>query len=40
MLIWFESPLRHTLINMADHLCEWFLAGLVIGALVQERENY
>jgi hypothetical protein len=40
MLIWFESPLRYTLINMADHVCEWFLAGLVIGALVQERENY
>jgi hypothetical protein len=25
---------------MADHLCEWFLAGLVIGAVVQERESY
>jgi hypothetical protein len=40
LFIWFEAPLRHTLINMADHLCEWFLAGLVIGAFVQERENY
>lgn len=40
MLIWFEAPLRYTLINMADHLCEWFLVGLVIGALVQEKETY
>jgi hypothetical protein len=40
MLVWFEAPLRYTLINMADHLCEWFLAGLVIGAVVQERESY
>jgi hypothetical protein len=40
MLIWFEAPLRYTLISMADHLCEWFLAGLVIGAFVQERENF
>lgn len=40
MLIWFEAPLRHTLINMADHVCEWFLAGLVIGAIVQEKENF
>lgn len=40
MLIWFEAPLRHTLINMADHVCEWFLAGLLISALVQERETY
>jgi hypothetical protein len=40
MLIWFEAPLRYTLINLADHLCEWFLVGLVIGAIVQERETY
>jgi hypothetical protein len=40
MLVWFEAPLRYTLINMADHLCEWFLAGLAIGAIVQEREAY
>jgi hypothetical protein len=40
MLVWFEAPLRYTLINMADHLCEWFLAGLAIGAIVQERETY
>ncbi len=38
LLIWFEAPLRHTLINLADHLCEWFLAGLVIAALVPGRE--
>jgi hypothetical protein len=40
MLIWFEAPLRYTLIHVADHLCEWFLVGLVIGALVEEREAY
>jgi hypothetical protein len=40
MFVWFEAPLRYTLINMADHLCEWFLAGLAIGAIVQEREAY
>lgn len=38
MLIWFEAPLRHTLINLADHLCEWFLAGLAIAAFVPGRE--
>ena len=38
MLIWFEAPLRHTLINIADHLCEWFLAGLAIAAFVPGRE--
>jgi len=38
MLIWFEAPLRHTLINLADHLCEWFLAGLAISAFVPGRE--
>ncbi|MCE9519780.1 MAG: hypothetical protein K8R87_09545 [Verrucomicrobia bacterium] len=38
LLIWFEAPLHHTLINLADHLCEWFLAGLVIAALVPGRE--
>lgn len=40
MLIWFEMPLRYTLVNFADHLCEWFLAGLVIGAIVHEKEFY
>ncbi len=38
MLIWFEAPLRHTIINLANHLCEWFLAGLVIAAFVPGRE--
>lgn len=38
MLIWFEAPLRHTLINLADHLCEWFLAGLALAAFVPGRE--
>lgn len=39
-LIWFEAPLRFTLVNIADHLCEWFLAGLVMSAIVQGREGY
>jgi hypothetical protein len=38
MLIWFEAPLRYTLINIADHVCEWFIAGLAIAAFVQGRE--
>lgn len=38
--IWFEFPLRATLVNMADHLCEWFLAGLVVSAIVRGREGY
>lgn len=38
MLIWFEAPVRHTLINLADHLCEWFLAGLAIAAFIPGRE--
>jgi hypothetical protein len=38
MLIWFEAPLRYTLINLADHLCEWFLAGLAVAAFVPGRE--
>lgn len=38
ILIWFEAPLHHTLINLADHLCEWFLAGLVIAAFVPGQE--
>lgn len=38
MLIWFEAPLRHTLINIADHVCEWFLAGLAIAAIVEGRD--
>ena len=38
MLIWFEAPLRHTLINMADHVCEWFIAGLAIAAVIEGRE--
>ena len=38
MFIWFEFPLRYTLINMADHLCEWFIAGLALAAFVEGRE--
>ncbi len=38
LLIRFEAPLRYTLINLADHLCEWFLAGLAIAAFVPGRE--
>lgn len=38
MMIWFEEPVRHALISMAGHLCEWFLAGLVIAAFVPGRE--
>lgn len=38
MMIWFEEPVRHALISMAGHLCEWFLAGLAIAAFVPGRE--
>jgi hypothetical protein len=38
MLIWFESPIRYTLINMADHLMEWFLAGLAISGIVTGKD--
>jgi hypothetical protein len=38
LMIWFEAPLRYTLINFADHLCEWFLAGLAIAGFVPGRE--
>ena len=38
MLVWFESPLRYTLINMADHVMEWFLAGLAISGMVTGKD--
>ncbi len=38
MMIWFEEPVRHALISIAGHLCEWFLAGLAIAAFVPGRE--
>jgi hypothetical protein len=38
LMIWFEMPLRYTLINFADHLCEWSLAGVPIAAFVEGRE--
>lgn len=38
MMIWFEEPVHHALISMAGHLCEWFLAGLIIAALVPGSE--
>ena len=38
MHIWFESPLRYTLINVADHVVEWFLAGLAIAGMVTGKD--
>jgi hypothetical protein len=38
MHVWFESPLRYTLINVADHVVEWFLAGLAIAGLVTGKD--
>lgn len=31
---WFETPTRDLVVNIADHIIEWTLAGLVLGALV------
>lgn len=38
LMIWLEMPWRFTLINMADHLCEWMIAGLGIAGFVDGRE--
>lgn len=38
MMIWFEEPVHYALISMAGHLCEWFLAGLIIAAFVPGSE--
>lgn len=32
--IWFENPTRDFVVNMADHIIEWTLAGLVLGIFV------
>ncbi len=34
MWIWFEGPGRMFAVNLADHLIEWTLAGLVLGLFV------
>ncbi|MFZ4764766.1 MAG: hypothetical protein ACOYMN_07395 [Roseimicrobium sp.] len=39
-LIWFEAPFRLTFINVADHVCEWFLAGLVISGFVECKSGF
>jgi hydrogenase/urease accessory protein HupE len=37
--IWFEAPLRYTLVNTLDHVAEWFSAGLAIAGIVKGRDN-
>ena len=37
--IWFEAPLRYTLVNALDHVAEWFFAGLAIAGIVKGRDN-
>jgi hypothetical protein len=37
--IWFEAPLRYTLVNSLDHVAEWFFAGLAIAGIEKGRDN-
>jgi hypothetical protein len=34
MWIWFENPLRDTLVNLADHFVAWVIGGAVLGHFV------
>ena len=34
MWIWFESPGRDTMVNIADHLVAWIIGGAVLGLFV------
>lgn len=34
MWIWFESPGRDTIVNIADHLIAWIIGGAVLGLFV------
>lgn len=34
MWIWFENPTRQFVVDMADHVIEWTLAGMVLGIFV------
>ena len=34
MWVWFESPDRELLVNLADHFFEWLLVGAVVGLFV------
>lgn len=34
MWTWFETPTRDLIVNVADHVIEWMLGGLVLGGLV------
>jgi hypothetical protein len=38
LMTWLQMPLRYSITNFADHLCEWTLAGLAIAAMVEGRE--
>ena len=38
-LVWFEAPLRFTLVNGLDHVAEWFISGLAIAGIVKGRDN-
>lgn len=38
LMTWLQMPLRYSVTNFADHLCEWTLAGLVVAAMVEGRE--
>jgi hypothetical protein len=37
--VWFEAPLRFTLVNVLDYVAEWFVAGLAIAGIVVGRDN-
>ncbi len=34
MWIWFETPGRDTIVNIADHLIAWIVGGIVLGLFV------
>lgn len=34
MWTWFETPTRDLIVNLVDHVIEWTLGGLVLGAIV------
>ena len=38
--VWFEAPLRFTLVNVLDHIAEWLVSGFVIAGIVKGRDNF
>ena len=38
LMVWLQMPLRYSITNFADHLCEWSLVGLAIAGMVEGRD--